>query len=304
MERKLVSFDWAIKKILRDKENFCILEGFLSELLFTDITILEILDSESNQERENDKYNRVDIKVRNTANELMIVEVQYSREDDFLHRLLYSVSKTITEHMSSGMEYSSIKKVISISILYFDLGVGDDYIYRGGSQFEGIHNHSILELDNHQKLIYGIQEVRDIFPEYYLINLRKFHDETKDTLDEWVYFLKNGEVKSNFKARGLKEANERLEVLRMNDSDRKAFAKYQEQLHDEASFFQSTYIRGAMEGRAEGREEGIELGREEGIELGRLEEKRTTARLGKSEGIPVSVLAKMTGLSEDEIAKL
>ncbi|NOQ34879.1 MAG: hypothetical protein GQ569_03185, partial [Methylococcaceae bacterium] len=63
MARKLISFDWAIKKILRSKANFGILEGFLSELLFTDITIIEVLESEGNQENKNDKFNRVDIKV-------------------------------------------------------------------------------------------------------------------------------------------------------------------------------------------------------------------------------------------------
>jgi hypothetical protein len=31
MTRKLISFDWAIKKILRSKANFGILEDFLSE---------------------------------------------------------------------------------------------------------------------------------------------------------------------------------------------------------------------------------------------------------------------------------
>jgi len=61
--RKLISFDWAIKRILRSKANFEILEGFLSELLFEDITILEILESESNQEQKDDKFNRLDIKV-------------------------------------------------------------------------------------------------------------------------------------------------------------------------------------------------------------------------------------------------
>ena len=60
MQRKLISFDWAIKRILRSKANFDILEGFLSELLFEDITILEILESESNQEQRDDKFNRLD----------------------------------------------------------------------------------------------------------------------------------------------------------------------------------------------------------------------------------------------------
>ena len=64
-KRKLISFDWAIKRILRSKANFDILEGFLSELLFEDITILEILESESNQEQKDDKFNRLDIKVKN-----------------------------------------------------------------------------------------------------------------------------------------------------------------------------------------------------------------------------------------------
>ena len=63
-ERKLVSFDWAVKKLLRSKANFEVLEGFLSELLFDDIKILEVLESESNKESDDDKYNRVDIRLK------------------------------------------------------------------------------------------------------------------------------------------------------------------------------------------------------------------------------------------------
>ena len=61
MTRKLISFDWAIEKILRSKANFGILEGFLSELLYTDISILAMLESEANQETQDNKFNRVDI---------------------------------------------------------------------------------------------------------------------------------------------------------------------------------------------------------------------------------------------------
>ncbi len=82
MTRKLISFDWAIKKILRSKANFGILEGFLSELLFTDITILEVLESESNQEAADNKSNRVDIKVMDHQQQITLIEIQYSRELD------------------------------------------------------------------------------------------------------------------------------------------------------------------------------------------------------------------------------
>ena len=59
MTKKLIRFDWAVKKLLRNKANFVVLEGFLSELLFDDIKIQKILESESKQDTENDKYNRV-----------------------------------------------------------------------------------------------------------------------------------------------------------------------------------------------------------------------------------------------------
>ena len=84
MPRKLISFDWAIKKLLRSKANFGILEGFLSELLYEDITILEILESEANQDIYNDKYNRVDIKVKNHKEEIILIEIQYGRELDYM----------------------------------------------------------------------------------------------------------------------------------------------------------------------------------------------------------------------------
>lgn len=49
MAKKLVRFDWAMKKMLCHKANFDILEGFLSELLEEDLRIKQILDSESNK---------------------------------------------------------------------------------------------------------------------------------------------------------------------------------------------------------------------------------------------------------------
>ena len=55
MSKKLIRFDWAIKRILRNKVNFVVLEGFLSELLFDNIKIEYILESESNQETEEEK---------------------------------------------------------------------------------------------------------------------------------------------------------------------------------------------------------------------------------------------------------
>ena len=117
MTKKLIRFNWAVKKLLRNKGNFGILEGFLSELLFDDLRIEKNLESESNQESENDKYNRVDILTQNSKNELIIVEIQNTYEIDFFHRMIYGTSKALIENISLGQPYSEIKKVISINVV-------------------------------------------------------------------------------------------------------------------------------------------------------------------------------------------
>ena len=248
MQRKLISFDWAIRRILRGKANFEILEGFLSELLFEDIIILEILESESNKDEKTDKFNRIDIKVKNQNKEIILIEIQYDREMDYMQRILYASSKAIVEHMKESDSYSKVTKIISISILYFDFGNGDDYIYKGTTNFIGLHNKSLLKLNEKQKELYKTDKVEKIYPEYYLIKVKNFNDNSKDTLDEWINFLKNETIPDNPKAKGLLKAKETLDYLKMEDSERLDYNQYQKSLHDQASAYESTYIIGKIEG--------------------------------------------------------
>ena len=235
MTKKLIRFDWAVKKLLRNKANFVVLEGFLSELLFDDIKIQKILESEGNQETENDKYNRVDILTQNSKNELIIVEIQNTYEIDFFHRMIYGTSKALIENISLGQPYSEIKKVISINIVYFDLGQGKDYVYKGKTNFEGLHEKDTLQLSIQQKQTFTKKEISDFFPEYYIIKVNKFNDTAKDTLDEWVYFLKNSEVKDEFKAKGLAEAKEVLDIMRLDKEQQYGYNRYLDYLHYKAS---------------------------------------------------------------------
>ncbi len=108
MTPRLVSFDWALKNLLRNKTNFCILEGFLSELLKEDIKILEILESEGNQEKNKDKFNRVDLKVKNDKGEIIIIEIQNKRELDYLQRILFDTSKAVIECIDLGKSYKNM----------------------------------------------------------------------------------------------------------------------------------------------------------------------------------------------------
>ena len=145
-DNRLIRFDWAAKRMLRDKANFGVLEGLVTVLLNEPIHIMELLESESNQDDPQDKFNRVDIKAKNSKGEIIIVEIQQTRELYYLERILYGVARTITEHIELGKEYDHVKKVYSINILYFDLGKGKDYLYHGTTTFRGVHTNDILEI--------------------------------------------------------------------------------------------------------------------------------------------------------------
>lgn len=87
-----IRFDWAMKRLLRDKANFQVLEGLLTTLLNEKITIKNLLESESNQEEEYDKYNRVDMLAENSKGNLILIEVQNNNEYAYFQRMLFGTS--------------------------------------------------------------------------------------------------------------------------------------------------------------------------------------------------------------------
>ena len=276
MSKKLIRFDWAMKKLLRHKANFGILEGFLSELLRFDVTIESILESEGNKQDEYDKYNRVDILVKSDKNELMLVEVQNDSEVDYFHRMLYGVSKLVTEYIKEGEPYGTIKKIYSINIVYFGLGQGKDYVYQYKGEFIGLHNNDVLLPTAMQVQSYGVAKVSDIFPKYYILRVNNFNKVAENTLDEWFYFLKNSEVKDGFKAKGLDKAKEKLQYESLTEEEKKMYDRFQENRRIENSV---TYTA-------------------------KQEEKRNIAKAAILEGAANGFIAKITGLTLEQIEKL
>ncbi|MBF0180584.1 MAG: Rpn family recombination-promoting nuclease/putative transposase [Magnetococcales bacterium] len=304
--RRLISFDWALKRLLRSKANFEVLEGLLSELLMTDVKIVEILESESNKENHLDKYNRVDMKVKNSQNEIILIELQFEREHDYLQRLVYATSKTVTEHLAEGDAYSKVPKVISISILYFDLGQGTDYIYHGTTSFRGLHTNDELQLNEGQKGLFHRQSVQAIFPEFYLIRVNRFDEVARNSLDEWIYFLKTGDIREDFTARGLQKAKAVLDILQLPEDERLAYERYQDDLHFQASMVESTWGAGMMEGEKRGiqigEQRGEQRGRQEGEQIGeaKILMRQLQRRFGAVPAWANEKIAKATSLSLEE----
>ncbi len=259
-----IRFDWAAKYILRDKADFAILEGLVSAVLDEKITITELLESESNQKRKDDKFNRVDIKAKNSMGDIILVEVQQSTELYFLQRVLFGVAKTITEHIKLGNNYRNVKKVYSINILYFDFGEGDDYLYHGSNSLIGGNTGDQLKVTADERQ--GIETVlsEKVFPEYYLLRVEKYDQEEAHTArEEWMRYLKWGYIDPSTEVPGLKEAYERLMELKMTVKERKAYEDHLETIMYQNDVLGAARRDGRMEGRIEGRIEGRMEEREE-----------------------------------------
>ncbi|MFM9948792.1 MAG: hypothetical protein ACKV1O_12705 [Saprospiraceae bacterium] len=161
---------WAIKRLLRQKANYDILEGFLTVLLGRHIKIMNIPESEGNPEGADDKI---------------------------------------------------------INIVYFDLGQGNDYVYHGTTDFKGIHTNDTLQVNVRQKELFGITTAYQIYPEYYIIRVNKFNDVAKDSLDEWIYYLKNNRLPEAYSAPGLDKVAEILNYDNMNASAKAQYEAHQ-----------------------------------------------------------------------------
>lgn len=310
MEQKdrYIRFDWAVKRLLRNKANFGVLEGFLTVLLGEPIRIVEILESEGNQLNETDKFNRVDIKARNSKDEIIIVEVQNTREIYYLERILFGVAKAITEHIELGQLYSEVKKVYSISILYFDIGRGTDYLYHGQNSFVGVHTGDLLEVSTKEKNAIVRKLPAEIFPEYFLIRVNEFNKVAVTPLEEWIEYLKTGVIHPDTKAPGLEEARRKLVYYNMNKAEQLAYDEHINAIMIQNDVLSTAAMEGRQEGRqeglAEGRQESLAEGRQEGLAEGRMEEKQANARRMKALNLPVETICQVTGLSAGEIESL
>ncbi len=109
-----------------------------------------------------------------------------------------------------------------------------------------------------QKREFSINTISDIYPEYYILRINQFNDIAKNTLDEWIYFLKNEEIKTDFKAKGLNEAKEVLDVLKLDPTEREIYERKEEnRRYKESLLYTGKRKKGKLE------EKGITKRREE-----------------------------------------
>ena len=285
LKDRYIRFDWAIKRLLRQKANFGLLEGFLTVFLGEKITIVELLESEGNQLSEDDKFNRVDIKALNDKGEIIIVEIQNTRELYYLERILYGVAKAITEHISLGESYYKVKKIYSISVLYFDIGRGEDFLYHGQNHFIGVHSKDQLVINTKERNAIVSRLPSEIFPEYILIRVNEFDKVAVTPLEEWMNYLKDGTIRPDTMAPGLGEAREKLKYYSMTPEDRHAYDEHLNAVMIQNDVLDSAKLEGRMEGLAEGEAKG------------KAEANLENAKKMKAMGIDLEMIRQITGIT-------
>lgn len=300
---KYIRFDWAIKRILRDVANKEVLEGLIQVLIKEPVTITEILESENTKDSFEDKGNRVDVKAKTEKGEIIIVEVQLTKERDFFQRIIFGTATTINGQIGIGQDYRVIKKVYSINILYFNFGSGDDYAFHGVTTFRGMTNKNAeLKLNTRSEREYMDSERRrmtspdEVFPEYFLLIVDRFNEVAKTPIEEWMAYLKDGAIRDDTTTPGLQEARRKLEYMSMTEEERQAYREYMVSVHAAQDAIETAKADGRAEGLAEGREEGRAEGREEGI--------LAVARKMKQKGKSVEEIAELTDLTIEEIERL
>ncbi len=183
--------------------------------------------------------------MQTTQGELMLIVVQYDDQTDYFQRMVYGMSKLISEYIAEGQKYGEIKKAFSINILYFQLGQGIDYIYEYIGEFIGKNTKDILQPTLYQKKKFNIDSVADIFPKYYIIRVGNFKQESTTTpIEEWVYFLKNSDIKADFTAKGMEQAKEVLKYENMEHADKIAYKRHIENVRNVMSTLSTSEEKG------------------------------------------------------------
>ena len=285
-EKPLISFDFAIKYLLKNKGDYDIIEGFISALLKSEgygpVKITALLDAESTKEERVLKHSIADVVVEDAAGHKYIVEVERAATASFIHKACFNSCRLIVDSISSGEDYATIKKVFHISLLYFTPLELTKTLYHGKTIFKEVDTHESVNL--HLASLGGQIYDLNILPEYFLISVPMFDDIVKQEIDEWLYVMKNSDTKEDFKSPYMKKVKERLSILKMNAQDKDAYYTYMKEVLTQRDVISAAEAKGEAKGKAEGKTEVA------------------IALLAK--GLDVNLISETTGLSLQQINEL
>ena len=285
-DKPLVSFDYGIKYLLRDKGDYSIVEGFISALLKTkgykDVKIVALLESESNKEDSKSKRSLADLIVEDEDHHKYIIEIERNVKDSFIHKSLFNTSRLIVDNLAQREDYTQIIKIFHISLLYFPIGNGA--IYHGKTIIHEIETNEKLSVHIKNQETEEIFDATDILPEYFYISIPLFNDRLEKEIDDWLHVMKYDKIPKNYHSPYMLQVAEKLSILKMSPEERANYSYYQKKLHSDRDELVAAEARGI--------EKGIEKRNIE-VAINMLKQK-----------LDDKLISSVTGLKLEEILKL
>ena len=267
-----------------------ITKNFLQDVLNEKITKIDLSKNPIlRRMKPTSKMGILDVYAEINGNEKCNIELQIGKRDNIIQRVLYYWARTYEREIKIKEDYNQLNRTIVILIT--------DFKIKGLEELSYFTKWKLMEVEEGKRILTDYMEVD-------IIEIPKIY-ELKDTAKynraiEWLYFLENPEserVKGIMKENeGIQEARKKLEEI-SNDEIMQRLADWQESAeHEEAEVRNMGY--------REGKEAGIIQGKEVGKEEGKKESKIEIAKKMKEKNIDVSIIAEVTGLTEEQIKSI
>ena len=217
------------------------------------------------------------------------IEMQaFNQKYDYGKRAEYQVARLETTYLKKGESWEKAPTVYQISVLDFNFSQRNEEPGQNEANHSPINRYAMRTKDG-QELSNSLNIVFIELPK--AVGLEK-SVETNSALENWAIFLKDADnprkadiiKKLTSKQEGLMQAQKSLSAISANRD--LWMAQYRQELAERDRF------------------SGLEASRKEGLKEGRTEGLKESARNALAMGLPLAQIAKITGLSEEEIGKL
>ncbi len=300
MKNKLMSLkiDFAFKELMNN-EN--VRNSFISAVLkisLNNIKSTQILNSYLRQEQKSDKLGILDVRLKLNDDTEIDIEMQVVPFKYWQDRTLFYSSKMYVESIEAGEKYETLKKVISISILNFDL-------------LEEKEFYNSFHIRNDKTYTIYTDKM-----EWHIIELTKLPDNIEtsdDLLLLWATFIEYSENEEVIKMLATKNKNietayQELQKISFDKEKREEYEQRQKALYDYNSLMSQARNEGLKQGFEQGIEKGIEKGiqkgMEQGVEKGIEKSKIEIAKNLLTLGLSIEQISQGTGLTIEQINKL
>lgn len=221
----------------------------------------------------------VDVRCRDGMGRQFIVEMQMMWTSAYRQRVLFNASKAYVKQLEAGGDYDLLQPVYSLNIVNDTFSTGDSYY----------HDYRIVEVEGTGEVIEGL---RFVFVELPKFTPKNFGD--KRMLVLWLRYLT--------------EINEKtLDVpkeLMENPEIRKAVAELEESAFTEEQLLGYDKFWDIVSTAKTNISSSYKDGKQEGLREGERTERMKNARGMKAAGIDTELIARITGLTTDEIEAL